>query len=353
MSNGSALLNSTPKPLEQQWGEQLLRQIDTTFWMPGQKLYREETNADKPAFIWSASVELSALAAAARVAPDVYTERLKSYADALHVYWTERGGRAGFAAEPAPVQADRYYDDNAWMALALLDTYAAVRDPQYLNWAEETLRFVLSGEDQQLGGGIYWREPDRPSKNACSTAPAIVAALRLYELNSNAQYVSAAQRLYEWTNAHLQDHDGLFFDHVRMDSQVDPTKWSYNSALMVESNVEFYKLTGDAKYLAEAQRIARAAQARWVHTETGAVSDDAPFAHLLAEAFLSLYAQDGEAHWKQLAFGAIHFTQAQANRANGHYGRRWDGLTTKPESADRLIDWASAARAYWVAARLD
>ncbi len=319
--------------------------------MPEQNLYREETNADKPAFVWSASVQLSALAAAARVDPDMYAEPLRRYANTLHNYWDTRNGLGGFATEPLPAHADRYYDDNAWMALALLETYQALHDPQYVSWAEETFHFVLSGEDNQLGGGIYWREPDRATKNTCSNAPAIVAALRLYETTSKPEYLSAAQRLYEWTNAHLQDRDGLFLDHVDLDGQVDPSKWSYNSALMIESNIEFYRLAGDSKYLAEAQRIAHAADAQWVRDETGVIADEAPFAHLLAEAFLSLYAQDGDKHWKQVARQAIQAAQVQANGASGRYSRRWDGLRIEGESTGRLIDWASAARAYWVAAR--
>ncbi len=352
MSNGALSSGSNVPAVEQRWGRTLLEQIQATFWMPEQNLYREETKANKPAFVWSASVQLSALAAAARVDHDTYAEPLRRLANTLHSYWDTRQGLEGFAAEPLPAHADRYYDDNAWMVLALLETYTALHDPQYETWAEETFRFVLSGEDNQLGGGIYWREPDRATKNTCSTAPAIVAALRLYETNGKPEYVAAAQRLYEWTNARLQDRDGLFWDHIQLDGQVDRSKWSYNSALMIESNIEFYKLTGDSKYLAEAQRIARAAQAQWVRAETGAIADEAHFAHLLAEAFLSLYEQDGEVRWRQIAHNALREIQAQASRASGRYGRRWDGLNDEAESSDYLIDWASAAHAYWVAARV-
>ncbi len=332
----------------QQWGSETLHQIETIFWAPDRGAYLEDTQDRKPSFAWSVSVQLSALAAAAQVDRSAYADLLRRYAGTLKSYWGERNGVAGFAAEPAPAHADRYYDDNAWMTLALLDTYEALGDPQYLAWADSTLHFALGGEDDRLGGGIYWREPDRSSKNACSTAPVIVAALRLYEASHNPEYLAASHRLYAWMNARLQDRDGLFLDNIRIDGQLDPTKWSYNSALMIESNVDFFKVTRDHKYLTEAERIARAAETRWVSPETGSISDEAPFAHLLAQSFLALHSQDGDAHWRQVADKALAAVHEQALRASGHYGRRWDSPPT--DENDRLIDWASAARAYWVAA---
>ena len=59
------------------------------------------------------------------------------------------------------------------------------------------LSFVLSGEDARVGGGIYWRENERKSKNTCVNAPAIVSGLRLYEVTKRPEYLDHARRLYE------------------------------------------------------------------------------------------------------------------------------------------------------------
>ena len=40
------------------------------------------------------------------------------------------------------------------------------------------MRFVLSGWDERLGGGIYWR-PDHKTKNTCSNGPGATAGLVL------------------------------------------------------------------------------------------------------------------------------------------------------------------------------
>ncbi len=355
-SEGAVLMTQADKTrIAQQWGAQALENIERTFRgtkIPGYvEMLAAASQPAQPAFVWSASVQLSALAAASLVEPAAYLERLRTFANSLRSYWVVRNGISGFATLPVPQPADRYYDDNAWMVLALLDTYSATSDPQYLSWAEDTFRFVLSGEDNQLGGGIYWRESDKPAKNACVAAPAIVGALRLYQLTSRPEYLQAAQRLYAWINSRLLDRDGLYFDNISRDGRVDPSKYSYNSAMMIESNVEFFKVTGRPEYLREAQRIARAAQARWINSQTGAIADDAAFAHLLTESFLVLYDVDHDVQWYTLVQHSLTFVQEQAVDGKGQYGKRWDSNLPTLDGPPRLIDWASAARAYWVVAR--
>ena len=61
------------------------------------------------------------------------------------------------------------------------------------------MRFVLSGEDDELGGGVSLpQKRRRNSKNTCSNAPAIVAALRLHQKTTSPQHLAtrrAALRL--------------------------------------------------------------------------------------------------------------------------------------------------------------
>jgi hypothetical protein len=140
------------------WGAEALTRIDADFWLPARDLYADagvlgQPAPDRPAFMWGCSVQLATLAAAAQIDPG-YQPRLKRYLAGLKSYWVTHQGLSGFNALPAPSPPDRYYDDNAWMVLALLDAYAATRDGELLRLAEDAYRFVLSGDDPQLGGGI-------------------------------------------------------------------------------------------------------------------------------------------------------------------------------------------------------
>ncbi len=341
--------------LYRKWGSETLDEIRASFWSPSDGLYIEETRSDRltaPAFVWSRALNLTALSAAARL-DHAFVPRLIADADSLHAYWVNAGGIGGFDVLPGPKPVDRYYDDNAWMTLGLLDVYEVTRDHQYLDWARETFRFVMSGEDDRQGGGIYWREQVRDGKNTCSTAPAALAALRLYQNTHEYEYYDIALRLYSWMNATLLDTDHLYSDHITPDGIVDRSKWSYNSALMIEVNTRLHAVTGQGMYLDEAEQIARAAEQRWINASTGAIVDDAPFAQHLADAFLSLYEEKGDTYWLHLVERALRFLHQQGTDPNGHYSRRWGEELDAPLAGFRLIDTASAARAYWLLARYE
>jgi uncharacterized protein YyaL (SSP411 family) len=360
------------------WGVETLDTIKRDLWMAKRGLYAEKATIDdaratnaagavapsgpsdqrgeklQPAFMWGAGVQFSALAAAARV-DSAYAGQLAAYADVLQTYWMEHDGIGGFSVLPAPARADRYYDDNAWIVLGLIETADVTGDGKYLELARETQRFVMSGEDDRLGGGVYWRERRRRSKNTCSNAPAIVGALSLYQKTNDTKYLEDAKRLYKWTNDNLQDpDDGLYWDNVRVRrGRVDRRKFSYNSALMIRASCLFYEITGEPKYLAEAQRIARAAEEHWIVPSTGAVRDSGKFGHMLMEALVTLGQVDGDPRWLSVASKSAEYVHENVRDPNGRYAHRWDRPQKDALESFMLIDQASAARLYFVLARID
>lgn len=351
------------------WGLETLTQIRSELLLANRQLYADETKPGEPvtkttapAVMWGCGVQLSALVAASRIDAD-WKPRLLEYVQGLDRYWTDRNLTVvgGYDVLPGPKPLDRYYDDNAWLVLALAEGYDVTGEAGMKVRAERTLNFVLSGEDKRLGGGIYWHEQEKKSKNTCSNAPGIVAVMRLYQLTRRAEYLIAARRLYFWTNAHLQDTDGLYWDNIKLDGTVEKTKWSYNTALMIRANCLLYQETREKYpqeaqgYLEEARRVALAAEAHWVKPETGAIADEGKFAHLLCEAFLTLSETDPNAervaHWRNLVRRTALYLHAQIRDANGHYASRWDTPPTEPLTKVTLIDQASAARTLLLAAK--
>jgi predicted alpha-1,6-mannanase (GH76 family) len=191
---------------------------------------------------------------------------------------------AGFDVVPGPpFPTDRYYDDNAWMVLAYVESYEILGDLKWLVRADETLKYVLSGEDDKLGGGIYWKEREKTSKNTCSNGPAAAACLAVYRHMKRPELLAKAKALYAWTKEKLQDPvDGLFWDNLTLDGRMDKTKWSYNSALMLRTAKELSRLRAGGEYRADADRIEKASIARWVRPD-GVIDDELQFAHLLFE----------------------------------------------------------------------
>lgn len=338
----------------QEWGNEVMQQVQRDYWLDEAGLYAERFRARargnrKPAFMWSAGVQLTALAAAARNDPHGYTTQLTNHIESLSSYWSTHDGIGGFNAVPNPTAADRFYDDNAWIVLALLEVFDLTGDPRYLSEAKKTLAFVLSGEDTLLGGGIYWRETAKETKNTCSNGPAIVGALEIYQRSQEPVYLETARRLYDWTCSRLQDpQDDLFWDNVSLEGKVDHRKYSYNTALMIRANCLFYEVTRESEYLIEAQRMAKSAAQRWCDSETGAVRDFGKFAHMLLEAFLCVHQLDKDRRWLTIIEKSLRCLHSRVRDPNGRYPPRWDAESTKELKSFELIDQASAARAYLI-----
>lgn len=349
-------LRAATSPPFAKWGAESLEQIHKDLWLPKLGLYAEQA-PDKdgvlahPSFMWGVGIQLSALAAASAVEPEKYLAQTRDYADAIQVYWMNHDGQEGFDALLGTEDLDRYYDDNAWLVLALAEVFEVSKDHKYLDRSAATFRFVMSCEDDKLGGGLYWRENHLNSKHTCTNAPAIVGALRLYQLTKDEKYLETARRLYVWINSHLQDVDGLYWDNIRLDASVSRRKFSYNTALMIRANALFHQVTGEARYLEEARRVAQAAEKMWVH-EDGSVSDSGKFAHLLMESFLALWVEDQDPHWAEIVTRTLGYVHGTLLGQDGRYGQMWDRPSNGSLKESMLLNQASPARAYWVAAAL-
>lgn len=220
-----------------------------------------EEQASRPnpySYLWPFSGTLSAVAAIMETEPsyqDILTGRvlpgLEEYYDAKrepHAY------SSYIKSAPA---SDRFYDDNVWLGIDFTDLYVLTEKPEYLEKAEMIWKFIESGIDDKLGGGIYWCEQKKGSKNTCSNAPGSVFALKLYKATGNLHYLEQGKALYEWTRNTLMDSDDfLYFDNINLSGKIQTWKFAYNSGQMVQAGALLYGITGDKKYLSDAARTA-------------------------------------------------------------------------------------------------
>ena len=346
------------------WGFDTIEQIRRELYLSPRRLYAESTKVGappaQPAFHWPAGVQLSALNAAARLHKK-YLPWAVEYGEAMRAYWRpaeqapEVAGRrlGGFDVLPLPKESDRYYDDNAWFVLAYAETFEISGDPRFLRWAEEAFEFVMSGWDESLGGGIYWRESDRASKNTCSNAPSAAGALELYRLTGQKRYLQDALRIYAWTKAHLQDpSDGLMWDALANSGRIDRTKWTYNTALMIRSATAIADLlppTQASRYRQDARRMIESAIGRWGRPG-GAIACDAAFAHLLTEAILLANKTERSQTWRDFVLTTLGWLRSNGRDRLGRYPKRWNQAPGAALEEVHLMHQASAARAYLYAA---
>jgi hypothetical protein len=320
---------------------EVTQHIQENFFDPQSGVYFRSMSVRKPDYVWLQSVMFSNLVAAARSDPTTYGPLVQNYFAALDRYWDAQAKIPGY--EPAPTRGngnDKYYDDNAWLVITFLEAYETNRDPRFLARADETLKFVLSGWDEEIGGGIWWHQRHKDgTKNVCSNAPAAVGCLRLAKFReADATALrDRAQKIVAWTIDALQAEDGLFDDRkVVASGEIKRGKLTYNSALMLRAVLGLYRSTGKKEHLEQAQRIAKAAD--WfLDRKTGVYRDAVRYAHFMVEADLELYRTTNEEYLLE-----------RAKRNVDAFYKRW-----KAKPPDDMISSAAIARVLWLAAEAE
>jgi hypothetical protein len=127
--------------------------------------------------------------------------------------------RSGDAYAASP-RGRRYFDDNAWLGLAMLRLGVVTAEPLWHGRAIELGRFVTEGEAPE--GGVRWAEGS-DSRNTCSTAS---AAWLLLDTNKPDARATAA-RWMDWLDATLREPIGLYADRIE-GGLVVPDLWTYN-----------------------------------------------------------------------------------------------------------------------------
>ena len=219
----------------------------------------EQSSRPNPySYLWPFSGTLSAAAAIMESDPSYEDTLACRVLPGLQEYFDTRREPAAYSSyiSSAPL-SDRFYDDNVWLGIDFTDLYLHTHNAGYLEKAELIWKFIESGMDDRLGGGIYWCEQKKGSKNTCSNAPGAVFALKLYKATGNERYLEQGKALYEWTRNTLMDSsDFLYFDNISLSGKVQTWKFAYNSGQMVQAGALLYGITGDRKYLDDAARTA-------------------------------------------------------------------------------------------------
>jgi hypothetical protein len=313
-----------------------------TFWDAKSNLYTRSATDRKPDYIWREAAAFSALVGATRHEPATYRPLLDKHFAAIDTYWDTRAKVPGY--EPSPTNGnghDKYYDDNAWLVITFAEAFRLTGERRFLTRADETARFVTSGWDDQLGGGIWWHELHKDgTKNTCSNGPSAVGFLAIARLEppkDAERWATLAQKTTDWTIAHLQATDGLFEDRIVVATgEVKRGKLTYNCALMLRACLAVFHRTAEKEYLEQAKRIGKAADALTAQG-TGVYRDPLKWSHFMVEADLSLYRETGEPYL---------LARARTN-ADAYYAD-W-----KKDPAPDMMSNVATARILWLLADME
>ena len=155
----------------------------------------------------------------------------------------------------------RFYDDEAWMALALLDAYSLTHQARYRKRAEALVADIETGWDSSCcgsaPGGIWWNRAHTQKATASNAGP-VIAACELYQATRKTAYRQFAVQVYRyWWSAMVDPVTYQVADHINPDGTRLWWKFSYNEGLMLGAGDALYHATGDRVYLIDALKVAR------------------------------------------------------------------------------------------------
>jgi hypothetical protein len=214
---------------------------------------------------------------------------LAEHLEILEGYWDPAGPAPAYCSDVngASRRGDRYYDDNAWVGLGLVELERLRPGSGWLGRARQLFEFARAGWDGH-GGGVFWVEQGRGTgirnhdRSTVSNAPNAELGLHVMELDrgtgsgSEAGPVSGSEvgpgDMYRWVLDTLDASrggqtpgTGLFWDKIRGDGSIDRATWSYNQGSMIGSAVLLARSQPDERdgYLGFAQAVARKAMAKF------------------------------------------------------------------------------------------
>ena len=249
--------------------------------------------------------------------------------------------------------SDRFYDDNVWLGIDFAELFFYTGKQVYLDKAKEIWTFILSGIDDELGGGIYWCEQRKRSKNTCSNAPGSVLAFKLFEATRDSVFFYQGLELYNWTKEKLQDpEDKLYWDNISLNGRISRTKYPYNSGQMLQSAALLYKLTKDKQYLQEAQDIAEASINYFTRDFTAGNGEtfrmirqgNVWFVAVMMRGFIELYHLDSNKKYLEIFNRNLDYVWNHARDENGLFSDSWDGSSRK--TLKWLLDQAAFIEMY-------
>lgn len=310
-----------------QWGEETLAKIEQDFRIPGSSLYFEDKGRGATGFAWPLGVQLHALIAAGKL------REAQAMADEFHArFWCWHNNRWGYNAS-ANNCGDRYYDDNAWIAKALMELYRANGNVHNLNRAREVIAFSMSGENFGVEpyGGIRFHENNPSGQCLCATAPTMTASLMIYQATGIQHYLTDAQRLYHWVKANRFG--------------TGPGYRGYENAVIAQAAILLYRVTGDAVYLNDAKHMALAMEASYIDLSSRALKETGQWGgHDMTNAYVDLYELDGDVNWLNIVAGYLSFLHDRLKDGEGRYPETWNAVGSPGNPL--LLYQASVARAF-------
>jgi len=182
-----------------------------------------------------------------------------------------------FSAQNGSTWASDYYDDENWMALALMRAYDLSGNSAYLDRARLLYLEITAAWDSTSAhpGGIWWNKP-HTSKATASNAGPVITGARLSARTGDPAHLAFARQVYDFWLANMTVAATYEVrDHMNADGTIGPGRLTYNEGLMSGAAQALYAATGEAQFRTQAHGFAtRLAKSISKATSAGPVLTD-------------------------------------------------------------------------------
>jgi predicted alpha-1,6-mannanase (GH76 family) len=165
-----------------------------------------------------------------------------------------------YAAQNARTWRSDYYDDENWMALALLRAFDLTGDRAYLDKATALYLEITAAWDDASAhpGGIWWDRAHTQKATASNAGP-VITGVRLAARTGNTAHLAFARKVYEfWYTTMVETTTSKVADHILPDGTIVRGLLTYNEGLMVGAGLALHGATSEARFRSEAHAIAQA-----------------------------------------------------------------------------------------------
>jgi hypothetical protein len=319
-----------------QWGEESLTVIDTYLRASkGIYLYAEKSSSGQPAYAWPTGIQIKALTHAGR------TKDAENLMNDFHSnYYTRKNNYYGYTAGyKESSSSNRYYDDNAWIIMDLMELYSITKKTDYLSRAKEVMKLCMSGESPL--GGIMFNERDWVEGSTdylrwrtCATAPTAYANLQIYQVTNETSYLTNGQRLYDFMK-----QPGNW--------GIGPGYRGYENAVIMRVALLLYQITEEQKYLDDTYQLAYSMQTQYISRETGRLDETGQWGgHDMTDAYVDLYNFDKNPKWLNIVARYLVYLHDNCKNATGFYTEEWNGAYEDGFDREQLLYQASAASSF-------
>ncbi len=243
---------------------------------------------------------------------------------------------------------NEYNDDIAWAVIAFARGYMITGNSTFRDVAKNNFdgMYNRAWDTNFLGSGLFWRQSDKKSKNACIEGPAAIAACYLYSIFGDTNYLNKAQAIYAFNRRFLLNtNSGAVYDSVATNGTISSFSLTYNQGTFIGSANYLYRITGLPFYYQDAILVAKYTQnsmsSSGILPEYGSDSDLSGFNGIFAR-WMARFAKDQNL-WA--AYGPWLTTNANAawsvRYTNNLAWQKWK--TTFPGGTNVLDDWGCSA----------